>query len=111
MDTLEIGKTFYDKGLVMGRMICASKGSYMEKNPTHLSVFNANLVTITHGKIWYGDLDVTKSADLLKEIAKEIGEPLFVLREMDARFEEAETPASKLIKKAVWNTNEPTPTR
>lgn len=106
---MEVEKKFYEKGLVMGRMISASKGDYMHQNPTHLSVFNANIVTITDGKIWYGDLDITKSADTLKEIAKELGEPLFILREMDARFENEDKPASEMIKKAVWNTSEPTP--
>lgn len=109
MENFDIGNSFYKRGLVMGRMISASKGAYIEKNPTHVSVFNANIVTITNGKIWYGDLDITKSADTLKEIAKEIGEPLFVLREMDARFENEDKPASEMIKKAIWNTSEPTP--
>lgn len=111
MDTLEITKIFYEKGLVMGRMISASKGDYIQRNPTHVSVFNANIVTITDGKIWYGDLDVTKSANILKEIAKEIGEPIFVLREMDARFENEDKVSSELIKKAVWNTSELVPYR
>jgi len=74
-----------------GRMISGSKGSYIKNNPDNLAVFNANICTID-GKIWYGDLDITKDIGKLKELAKKTILDIFVLREMDARFENENNP-------------------
>ena len=72
----------------------------------HKCVWNANIVTKKQGKVWFGDVDITKDAAVLKDIAAEAGEPLYVLREMDCRFDTESDPVKALIKKAVWNTNE-----
>ena len=85
-----------------GRMISAHKTS----PPGHKCVWNANIVTKSQGKVWFGDVNITKDSPLLKEIAAEAGEPLYVLREMDCRFETERDPVDVLIGKAVWNTNE-----
>ena len=98
----QISKMFMDRGLVPGRLISMSKSGYSNQYPTHLALYNANVVTEKYGKIWYGDLDLTTEYKKLKELAKEIGETLYVLYEMDARFENEDNP---LIGKAVWNTN------
>ena len=73
--------------LVMGRMISGSKSGYQERYPNNKAVFNANIVTETRGKIWYGDIDLSIDSVELMGIAKELGESLYILREMDARFE------------------------
>jgi hypothetical protein len=73
----------------------------------HKCVWNANIVTKSQGKVWFGDVDITKDGPVLKEIAAEAGEPLYVLREMDCRFETEKDSVDVLISKAVWNTNEP----
>lgn len=65
-----------------GRMISGSK----QGPKGHVCVFNANLCTRTAGKIWFGDIDLTADADDLKRLATEKDEPIYVLREMDARF-------------------------
>lgn len=109
MNEQEIVQIFRSEGLYFGRMISPSKSWYRDENPTHVTVFNANVITVTHGKIWYGDLDVTKDAEALKKIAEKIGEPLFILREMDGRFENENKSASDSIKKAMWNTTESVP--
>lgn len=69
-----------------GRMISGSKSGYRRVYPENFVIFNANLCTQKE-KIWYGDLDLTKDKDILSEIAKELNETLYVLYEMDARFE------------------------
>lgn len=83
----DIYKLFSKYGFIMGRMISGSKSGYREKYPDHLVVFNANIVTESRGKVWYGDLDLTLDTPKLVEVSKELGEPMYVLREMDARFE------------------------
>jgi hypothetical protein len=74
-----------------GRMISPSKSSYREKFPENLVVFNANICT-SKEKIWYGDIDVTLDREKLKSLASEMGEEIFVLREMDGRFENESRP-------------------
>ena len=80
-------KLFGDNGFMMGRMISGSKSSYMQLYPKHVVVFNANIVTKSRGKVWFGDLDLTLDEAKLKIVASALKEPLYVLREMDARFE------------------------
>ena len=51
-------------------------------------VYNANLITKGHGIIWYGDIAFKKKKVLndLNRLAERLGEDLYILREMDARF-------------------------
>lgn len=66
----------------MGRMISGSKTA----PKGHVCVFNANICTKSKGKIWFGDLDFSTDAADLRTFAKNEGEELYILREMDARF-------------------------
>lgn len=84
--------TFIDSGMHMGRMISGSKTGYLLQYPNNLPVFNANLCTEKRGKIWYGDLDITKDKKVLSDLAVSLGEKLYVLREMDARFDNESSP-------------------
>ena len=81
-----------------GRLLDWSKSDYLHEHPDNVVVFNANIIT-SHGKMWYGDIDVTKDEAKLKEYAEAIGEKIYVLREMDARFENENKP---LLEKAVF---------
>ena len=84
-----------------GRMISASKRSKLD----HFSVFNGNIIVKEFGKIWFGDIDITQEGSKLKNIAIEIGTPIYILRESDARFNHEFDPVETLISKAVWHTN------
>lgn len=78
-----------------GAMISASKSGYRAANPKNLVIFNANVIVINgkeYSKIWYGDLDVTKSNKQLRSLAESLDRTVYVLREMDARFENEENP-------------------
>lgn len=66
-----------------GRMIYGSKSAYCERYPDNTVVFNAVLITPNLGRFWHGDLDITRDQNRLKEIARSIGETVYVLREMD----------------------------
>ena len=79
---------------ISGRMISGSKSGYRERFPDNLAIFNAN-VCVEGKKIWYGDIDVTQSAEDLKEIAIKSGETIHILYEMDARFEFENDPQIK----------------
>lgn len=80
-----------------GRMISGSKSSYYQRHPDNLIVFNANVCT-DNGKVWYGDLDVTLDSDKLQQAAEVLNCRLYVLYEMDARFDNEDRPR---LEKAV----------
>ena len=69
-----------------GVLVSSSKVAYVSKYGTHITVFNANVCTLSHGKVWYGDIDITVSGNKLIELADRLNEDVYVLREMDARF-------------------------
>lgn len=75
-----------------GRMMSGSKSGYANAFPSHVPVFNANVCTQNLGKIWYGDLDLSLDGKQLQELAKALGEPVLVLREMAARFDHENQP-------------------
>lgn len=93
---------FYSRGFIPGRMISGSKSRYMDLYPDHDVYFNANVFVLGEGKIWHGDLDITRDKESLEEIAREIGKDLFILREMDGRFENENRSDSDIIKFAVY---------
>jgi len=106
---MEIRQSLKDNGFITGRMISYSKSAYREANPKSVCYFNANIVTARDGKIWYGDLDLTKDALGLKVVAEQIGQTIYVLKELDCRFEDEGKDGTQLISKAVWDTNQSCP--
>jgi hypothetical protein len=74
-----------------GRMISGSKSGYRNRFPKNRPGFNAN-VCVESGKIWHGDLDLTLDGERLQQLANELDEKVYVLHEMDARFENEESP-------------------
>jgi hypothetical protein len=73
-------------------MISASKSGYDKRFPGHKVVFNANVLTRSRGKIWWGDLDLTLDGVDLTALAAREGEDVYVLYEMDARFKTEKEP-------------------
>lgn len=92
---------FYRNGMMLGRLISFSKSLYRQMYPGNEVYFNANIIIQSSGKVWYGDIDVTFDRPTLQNIANELNEPLYVLREMDARFENEDLSVEELVKKAV----------
>jgi hypothetical protein len=83
----QIIQTFRDNNFISGRMISYSKSTYRDRFPENEVYFNANIFVEGEGKVFYGDLDITKDRETLKQIASSIGKDLYVLSEMDGRFE------------------------
>jgi hypothetical protein len=73
----------------------------MDRFPGNEVYFNSNIFVLGEGKIWYGDIDVTKERDKLENIAKEIGKDLYILREMDGRFGNENLGDSEIIKRCI----------
>jgi len=107
----EIQQVFEAYKFYTGRMIGGSKSGYRNMHPDDLIIFNANVLMPGHGKVWYGDLNLTEDYLVLREIAQNLNTELYVLRESHARFGEEDKSLTELIKKAVWNTDELKPTK
>lgn len=79
-----------EQDLHMANMISFSKTAYLQKHPKNEVCFNANLF-LENGKkaekIWYGDIDITLSGEIIQNIANEEQVNLYILREHDGRFE------------------------
>jgi len=92
---------FENEKLLSGRIISFSKSEYREEFPDNEIYFNANIFVLGEGKIWYGDIDVTKEKEQLENVAREIGKDLYILREMDGRFGNEELKDSEIITRAM----------
>lgn len=106
---MDVKQSLKDNSFVNGRMISYSKSAYRELNPKSVCYFNANIVTARDGKVWYGDLDLTKDALALKVVAEQTGQTIYVLKELDCRFEDEGKDGTQLIGKAVWDTTQACP--
>ena len=94
-------QAFKNYGMIEGRMISGSKSLYRSMHPENVVYFNANIFTLSEGKVWWGDLDLTLDEDILKNIAESMREDLFVLREMDGRFENENITQGEIISRAI----------
>lgn len=101
MKTKEAIDILENWGLICGRTISA----YKESPKGCICVWNANIITKSSGKVWYGDLNLTREGKYLKKMASEIGEPLYILREMDCRFSSENDSVKTLIERSFWNTD------
>lgn len=85
-----------------GCIILGSKQTPKTKGKEHLAIFNANLIVEGFGKVWYGDIDVTRDEEKIKKIAHGFKTTVYILREMDGRFEYENKPQ---IQNAVYKTD------
>ena len=111
LTVMEIQKHFDAHGFYEARMIGGSKSFYRKEYHDNLIVFNANVLMPNYGKVWYGDLNLTKDYLVLREIAQNLNTELYILWETDGRFGEEMKPLNELFDKAVWNTSEDNPTK
>jgi hypothetical protein len=81
--------------LILGhtsRLIAGSKSTYKKTYPKNLVVFNSNVVVEGLGKVWHGDLDLTRDEALLVRLAELTDREVYVLPEMAGRFENEKNP-------------------
>ena len=98
----KIKQTFLNKGLVTGRVLTTSlKSFYWENFPNHEVHFNANLLTESKGKIWWGDIDLNLDGPKIFEIAREINEDIYLVKQTDGHFEN-EKPSIEELKRCLF---------
>lgn len=95
MDKNKILDYFWVKDLPVGRMLSGSKTAYRNSHPDNEVYFNAN-VFCAEGKLWFGDIDLTTDSDALQAIADETRVELYVLRELDGRFDNENRPSNEV---------------
>lgn len=100
MNDYEIDLIFRKYRYHKSRMIGYSKSMYVKTFPNNIVYFNANIFVEGQGKIWYGDIDFTLDENTLKLIASELKTDLYILREMDGRFENENLEFEKVKEKA-----------
>ena len=69
-----------------GKMVGASKSDYCRKYPDNTVIFNACIFDSNAQQIWYGDIDLTASADAIRALADEATETLYITPETPWRF-------------------------
>jgi hypothetical protein len=89
-----------EHGFELSRMISFSKSTYVSRHPNHRAVFNANVIT-ARGKIWWGDLDLADDSEKLQQVANILDCNIYILREMDYRFDTENRPFDEVEKLAV----------
>jgi hypothetical protein len=99
-----------EHGFEMSRMLAFSKSTYVSRHPNNRAIFNANVVT-AQGKIWWGDLDLADDSEKLQQVANILDCNIYILREMDYRFDTENRPfdeVEQLSVKTFAPTNTPT---
>ena len=86
------------------RLVSGSKSLYRSNHPDHVVIFNANVFTKEDGKIWYGDIDLTLDEQRLKRLGYELEKEVFLLQEMEGRFENEEKVGDQVEQSAMWST-------
>lgn len=84
-----------------GKMLSSSKSGYRNRNPENEIFFNANIFTVEDGKIWWGDIDYTKDRETLEKIAMKLERKLYIVKELDGRFENENIKTNQIKKRAI----------
>jgi len=99
----ELAEVFGAAGLPVGRCF-GSKSGYRFANPDNEFIPNANVFCRKVGKIWWGDLDLTRDRPKLDAVARKLRMKLYVLYEGDGRFENADLQHANVVRLAIWKT-------
>jgi len=104
MEKNEVLKVLEEELGIPGTMLSGSKSSYRTLHPNNFVIFNSNVITKEHGKIWWGDIDTAIDGITLKNISKKLNIIFYVLKERDARFDKENDTTDALIKLSIWDT-------
>lgn len=99
-------RVFEEEGLSFGRCF-GSKSAYRQKHSTCVFEPNSNVFCLEAGKLWWGDLDLAVDDDALNRVAARLGCRLYVLEELEGRFENTNRSRVLIPRKAVWKSGPP----
>lgn len=90
-------------GLNLNRLISGNKTLYRNRFPKNFVCFNANIFADGIGKVWWGDIDITQDHKKILQVASNLKIKLYILYEMDGRFENVNRDDFKVV--SIWNTD------
>jgi hypothetical protein len=67
---------------------------------------HADVFALRAGYVWHGDVDLVVDTPVLRALADELGEPLYVLRESVQRSLNLPLTAAQLTRLSDWNTRD-----
>jgi len=91
--------------LTMGRQLPESS-EYRRHHPRSIVWRHADVFAANAGYVWHGDVDLALDEPVLRVIADELGEPLYVLRESVRRSLNTPLPVEQLTRLSDWNTRD-----
>ncbi len=97
---MNIQDIFYNNKLWFGHTVPEYKNSPVDTT----CIYNAIIITPSQGMVWYGDVSIANDGDTLRNIATEVGEPLYVLCETDYKSNGVVGSIDQLIRKSLWST-------
>jgi hypothetical protein len=100
--SIRILPTFEKNGFPVRRVLSPCSEDYCEQFPDHFVVPKANIILPPLGKVWQGDLDLTRDGAALTEMAWEFRTNLWILHEDRARFGNEKRSMKALLADAVW---------
>jgi hypothetical protein len=91
--------------LTMGRQL-PDAAEYRRQHPRSTVWRHADVFALRAGYVWHGDFDLILDAPVLRTIADELGEPLYVLRETARRSLNPPLTNEQLTRVSDWNTRD-----
>lgn len=76
---------FENEGLFEGKIVTGNIDKYMKRNPDSVVIKNANVFIDMGGKIWWGDLDLTRDAKRIQRACNRIGMEILITEESVGR--------------------------
>lgn len=92
---------FSSREMELGRILSESKSEYKQLHSGDHVLFNANIFTLEDGKIWYGDINLTQEYNIFQMIAEELGKDIYILSELEGRFDNEFLPKEKIIRNSI----------
>jgi len=106
MTQRDIGTALVQAGLEAGRELSVPGDTEAQalasrfRRPSHI-VRNAAVATLRHGIAWRGDVDIEREDYILRKVAVEVGENLYVIDQPSAPCKKS-GPSTALIREALW---------
>jgi hypothetical protein len=91
--------------LTMGRQL-PDAAEYRRYHPHSILWRHADVFALRAGYVWHGDIDIWVDAAVLREIARELDEPLYVLREAARRSLNLPLTVEQLTRLSDWNSRD-----
>lgn len=74
-----------------GTLISFCESDYRRHHPDNIVVFNSNII-INNKRVWFGDIDITLSKEILMELSRETNNEIYILYQRDVSVDNENNP-------------------